>query len=153
MHKLILAVLLVVPLFLSRPTSLRAAAPNPTTSQVVSMTASHWHPVRGKADVQYIGKEGFPDGIIVLKAGDLALNDLSFRNGTIEFDMKPLAEDMPGIRFRQRDAQNGEEFYIRSLPDCRAENDCVQYSPVINGFMLWNLYPQYQRRAPVLTDG
>ena len=67
--------------------------------------------------------------------------------------MKPLAQDIPGIRFRQRDAQNGEEFYIRSFPDCRAEYDCIQYSPVINGFMLWNVYPQYQTRAPVFADG
>ena len=117
------------------------------------MTARHWHPVGEKVDVQYLVKEGFPEGIIALKSGDLALNDLSFRDGAIEFDMKPLAEDIPGIRFRQRDAQNAEEFYIRSFPDCRAENDCIQYSPVINGFMLWNVYPQYQRRAPVFADG
>ena len=117
------------------------------------MTASHWHSVSDKPDVQYVVKEGFPDGIILLKSGDLALNDISFRDGTIEFDIKPLAEDIPGIRFRQRDPRNGEEFYIRSLPDCRAENDCVQYSPVINGFMLWNVYPQYQSRAPVFADG
>jgi len=85
------------------------------------MSASHWHPLSEKADVQYLSQEGFPHGLIVLKSGDIALNDLSFRDGTIEFDMKPLAQDIPGIRFRQRDAQNGEEFYIRSFPDCRAE--------------------------------
>jgi hypothetical protein len=117
------------------------------------MTSSHWHTVSDKADVKYVKQEGFPEGIIVLKSGELALNDLSFRDGTIEFDMKPLAEDIPGIRFRQRDRQNAEEFYIRSMPDCRAENDCIQYSPVINGFMLWNVYPEYQRRAPVFPDG
>jgi hypothetical protein len=122
-------------------------------SQVISMDSRHWHLVGDKVDVQYIAKEGFPDGIIILKSGDIALNGLSFRDGTIAFDIKPLAEDMPGIRFRQLDPQNAEEFYIRSLPDCRAENDCIQYSPVINGFMLWNVYPQYQRRAPVFTDG
>jgi len=146
------AVLLVMTLCLSRPNLLRAEAPDARTSQVIPMTSSHWHPVSVKPDVQYVMKEGFPDGIIVLKSGDIALNELSFRDGTIEFDMKPLAEDIPGIRFRQRD-HNGEEFYIRSLPDCRAENDCIQYSPVINGFMLWNVYPEYQRRAPVFPDG
>lgn len=117
------------------------------------MTSSHWRPVSDTEVVQYLTQEGFPDGIIVLKSGDLALNDLLFGDGTIEFDMKPLAEDIPGIRFRQRDHGNGEEFYIRGLPDCRAENDCIQYSPVINGFMLWNVYPEYQKRAPVFPDG
>ena len=144
---------LVMTFCLALPNSLGAAEPEARTSQVISMTSSHWHPVSDKPDVQYVMKEGFPDGIIVLKSGDLALNDLSFRDGTIEFDMKPLAEDIPGIRFRQRDHQNGEEFYIRSFPDCRAENDCIQYSPVINGFMLWNVYPEYQKRAPVFADG
>jgi hypothetical protein len=133
--------------------SLSVAEPAAKTSLDISMTASHWHPVGEKTDVQYLSKEGFPDGIITLKSGDVALNDVLFHDGTIEFDMKPLAEDIPGIRFRQRDHQNAEEFYIRSLPDCRAENDCIQYSPVINGFMLWNVYPEYQRRAPVFPTG
>ena len=129
------------------------AEPIAKGSQVIPMTSSHWHPVKEKTDVSYVSKEGFPGGIIMLKSGDVALNGLSFRGGTIEFDMKPLAQDTPGIRFRQRDPQNAEEFYIRSFPDCRAENDCIQYSPVINGFMLWNVYPEYQRRAPVFENG
>jgi hypothetical protein len=153
MPKFKLAVLLVMTNFVSLPYSLRAEAPDTGTAKTVAMTTDHWHTVGKKTDVQYVTKEGFPDGILVLKSGDIALNDLSFRNGTIEFDMKPLAEDIPGIRFRQRDAQNAEEFYIRSFPDCRAENDCIQYSPVINGFMLWNVYPQYQKRAPIFADG
>jgi hypothetical protein len=148
-QRLLLATTLCFPLSLS----LSAAEPNTQAGRVISMTSSHWHTVSDKADVKYVKQEGFPEGIIVLKSGELALNDLSFRDGTIEFDMKPLAEDIPGIRFRQRDRQNAEEFYIRSMPDCRAENDCIQYSPVINGFMLWNVYPEYQRRAPVFPDG
>ncbi len=153
MQKLHSAVLFAMTFCLWLPKPLRAETTHKGTRQVVSMTAGHWHPVSEKTDVQYVSKEGFPDGIIVLKSGDIALNNLAFRDGTIEFDMKPLAEDIPGIRFRQRDHQNGEEFYIRSLPDCRAENDCIQYSPVINGFMLWNVYPEYQSRAPVFADG
>ena len=141
------ALCLLLPQFAS------ATSSDGNSSQVISMSASHWHSVGEKSDVQYVAKEGFPSGIMVLKSGDLALNELSFRDGTIEFDLKPLAEDMPGIRFRQLDSQNGEEFYIRSLPDCRAEDDCIQYSPVINGFMLWNVYPQYQRQAPIFADG
>jgi len=148
-QRVILAITLCFPLSLP----LSAAEPNTQTSRVISMTSSHWHIVSDKADVKYVKQEGFPQGIIVLKSGELALNDLSFRDGTIEFDMKPLAQDIPGIRFRQRDRQNAEEFYIRSFPDCRAENDCIQYSPVINGFMLWNVYPEYQKRAPVFPEG
>lgn len=138
-------------LLLSLPVG--ASMSGPAASQNISMTSAHWHSVGNKTDVQYEEQEGFPDGLIRLTSGDIALNGLSFRDGTIEFDMKPLAEDIPGIRFRVRDHQNAEEFYIRSLPDCRAENDCIQYSPVIHGFMLWNVYPEYQAKAPVFPDG
>ncbi len=55
-------------------------------------------------------EEGFTTEMILLKSGDVALNEVSFRDGTIEFDIKPLAEDIPGIHFRQRDPENGEEF-------------------------------------------
>jgi hypothetical protein len=152
MHRLQMC-LLTATVCCSLPHSLLAAESKVGTTQTIPMTSGHWRPVSGKPDVHYVTQEGFPDGIIVLKSGDLALNDFTFRDGTIDFDMKPLAEDIPGIRFRQRDPENGEEFYIRSLPDCRAENDCIQYSPVINGFLLWDVYPEYQSRAPVLPAG
>ena len=124
------------------------------------MTAEHWQSVQdadnpSKADVTFIGHEGFPQGAIVLKNGSVALNGLSFRDGTIDFDMKAIDQDIPGIQFRRRGLpghQDAEEFYLRSFPECRASNDCIQYAPVIHGFMLWNVYPQYQTRAPIL-DG
>ncbi len=121
----------------------------------VPLTADHWtaiQPLPGypKTDIAFVRHEGFPQGVLALKAGELALNDLRFRDGTIEFDIKPIGEDIPGIRFRQKDAGNAEEFYIRSSLDCRASDDCIQYAPVIRGFMLWDAYPQYQTAAPVL---
>ena len=126
----------------------------------VPLTAGHWTtvpPGKGdsKPDVQFVRHEGFPEGIMVLKTGSVALDGLSFRNGTIEFDLKGIGEDIPGILFRRQGplgARNAEEFYVRTSPECRASNDCIQYAPVINGFMLWNLYPQYQTQAFIL-DG
>ncbi len=127
---------------------------------LVPLTAEHWHvltpsPGGAKPDVAFVQHEGFPEGMLVLKSGAVALDGLTFRNGTIEFDMKGIGEDIPGIRFRRqgpRFRENGEEFYVRTFPDCRASDDCLQYAPVINGFMLWNSYPQYQTRAFIL-DG
>ena len=124
----------------------------------VPLTAEHWHPVQDadhleKPDVKFIGHEGFPQGAIVLKSGSVALDRFTFRDGTIEFDMKATDQDIPGIQFRRRGEpghQDAEEFYLRSFPECRASNDCVQYAPVIHGFMLWNVYPQYQTQAPIL---
>ena len=126
----------------------------------VPLTADHWQPVQDvnnpdKTDVDFIGHEGFPQGAIVLKNGSVALNGFTFRDGTIEFDMKATAQEIPGIQFRlhgEPGHQDAEEFYLRSSPECRASNDCIQYVPVIHGFMLWNVYPQYQTQAPIL-DG
>ena len=126
----------------------------------VPMTAEHWSPLGPdsmgpKAELEFVRKEGFPQGLLMAKAGTTELRGLQFRTGTIEFDFKPLAADMPGIQFRNSGpggTQDGEEVYFRLFGDCRASNDCVQYAPMIHGFMLWNAYPQYQNQALVL-DG
>ena len=134
---------------------LRAASP-----MKIAFIADRWHATQdannpNSPEVKFIGHEGFPEGAMVLKSGSVSLNDFSFRDGTIEFDMKATDQDIPGIQFRRSGEpghQDAEEFYLRSFPECRASNDCIQYAPVIHGFMLWNVYPQYQTQAPIL-DG
>lgn len=126
------------------------AAAADTTIQV-PFTADRWQVL---GDAQFVKKEAFPQGLLSLN-GDSSkesatLKDLSFGNGTIEFDMKAIGEDMPGIRFRQRDANTAEEFYVRVGPDCPAAQDCLQYTPVTHGRMLWDAYIQYQKPAPFL---
>jgi hypothetical protein len=126
----------------------------------VPMNADRWHGLEAdnmgpKGNVEFSRKEGFPLGMMTLKEGSAALDGVTFKDGTIEFDFKPLDADMPGIQFRVNGAgtsENAEEVYFRTFPDCRGENDCLQYTPVIHGFTLWNVYPQYQNRAFVL-DG
>ncbi len=135
-----------------------AAVPCTSLAQPVRvpMTAAVWHrvdPGAGtKTDVSFLIREGFPQGLAMMKAGAIATDALPFRDVTIECDLKPLAEDIPGIRFRADHDGNAEEFYLRTGPDCRASDDCIQYAPAIHGFMLWNIYPEYQTAAPVL-DG
>ena len=152
MHKLVFG-LFAATFPLSVQSHAQASSEISHGQQAIPMTSNTWRVAGTETDVQFVRQEGFPDGIAVLKAGSIALNDVMFRDGTIDFDIKPLSEDIPGIRFRMRGSSDGEEFYIRSLPDCRAENDCIQYSPVIHGFMLWNVYPEYQMRAPVDPKG
>lgn len=81
--------------------------------------------------------------------GGAVLNGLDFGDGTIEFDLKPIGADMPGIVFHRRDADTAEELYVRVSPDCAASLDCLQYAPRIQGRMLWDTYYQYQHAAPV----
>jgi hypothetical protein len=124
------------------------AAPNPTIQS--TFDATHWILPKGTA-VTY--PEGFPLGLLTISDQEAlpALRDVVFADGTIEFDVSSIdhAMSIPGVRFRTDANHNGEEFYIRTMPDCPAENDCVQYTPVVHGNLLWNMYPQYQSGADV----
>lgn len=89
--------ILVAGLCLSMPSS-GATKPDAHASQGISMNPSHWHAVGEKPDVQYVLKEGFRGGIYCLEIRRSCPERAVFRDGTIEFDIKPLAEDIPGIR-------------------------------------------------------
>src|SRR6476661_91758 len=60
---------------------------------------------------------------------------------------------MPGIAFRQQDEGNFELLYLRPDPNCPAFRACMQYAPQTHGVMLWDLFPQYQTRAPLRENG
>jgi hypothetical protein len=125
-----------------------AAAPAP-----VPFTASRWS---ANGNATFLVKEAFPDGLMEVtsesEAGYATLNDGTFSNGTIEFDIKPVTDEMPGLRFRQGPDGTAEMLYIRVSPDCPASHDCLQYVPVIHGRILWDVYPQYQANAPIRVD-
>lgn len=105
-------------------------------------------------NVSFVQKEAFPQGQMVMNAGKdnsevyARLKDVSFENGTIEFDVKPINDEWPTVRFRVRDSGTAEEFYIRPGPDCAVAIDCLQYASKIRGRMLWDTNYQYQRPAP-----
>lgn len=130
---------------LSVPQAARAAAP-----VEVGMTADHW---QASGEVEYVQMEGFPHGQLNIKSGAAALQALTFGNGTIEFDVKLVADGMPGILFRRQGDATAEEFYVRPGPNCRASQDCIQYAPVLRSTMLWDMYPDYQRPAPIEVAG
>ena len=119
-------------------------APSP-----IPLTAENW---QANGNATFITREAFPQGILQVTSeseqGFVALKDKLFDNGTIEFDIKPVGEEMPGIRFHQKDGDTADMLYIRVGPDCPASQDCLQYVPIIKGRVLWDVYPQYQASAP-----
>lgn len=128
-----------------------------TTSTFASTTPPSQIPLKAATwqstgNATFITKEAFPNGILQVTSeseqGFVALKDEHFGNGTIEFDIKPVGEEMPGIRFHQKDGDTAEMLYIRVSPDCPASQDCLQYVPIIKGRVLWDVYPQYQASAP-----
>jgi hypothetical protein len=78
---------------------------------------------------------------LLLNGASATIDDISFTNGIIEYDVAFLEQrNFVGVKFRQQDIQNAEEFYIR--PHQSGNPDANQYTPVFNGLAAWQLYHQ-----------
>jgi hypothetical protein len=116
----------------------------------ISMTAEHW---QAKENAEFLRQLGFFHGLMRLNTGNAVLKDVTFTNGTIEFDVNTIGRGMPGIAFRQQDEANFELLYLRPDPNCPAFRACIQYAPQTHGVLLWDFFPQYQNRAPLRENG
>jgi hypothetical protein len=120
----------------------------------IPMSADRWTTTAGTVNfVEYMGKSS-----IELKAGNYkqhipsgaaSLKDLTFRDGTIEYDVAATTDMGAGFIFRSADKDNFEMFYLRPRPKCEDAPDCVQYAPQTHGVLLWDVFPQYQGPAPL----
>jgi len=132
-------------LFLSAIPIARGAEPI-----TIAMTADHW---QAKENAEFLRALGFYHGLMRLNSGDAVLRGITFSDGTIEFDVNTIGRGAPGIAFRQQDEKNFELLYLRPDPACPAFHACVQYAPQTHGVLLWDLFPQYQTRAPLRENG
>ena len=124
-----------------------AQAAEPIT---IPMTADHW---QTKENAEFLRQLGFYHGLMRLNSGSAVLKDVTFSDGTIEFDVNTIGRGAPGIAFRQRDESNFELLYLRPDLACPAFKACMQYAPQTHGVLLWDLFPQYQTRAPLRENG
>lgn len=115
--------------------------PGTTPAVTVPMTPDRW---QADGNVEFLS-----GGILRINDGKAALGGLSFGDGSITFDLKPIGEDIPGIGFRNGADNAGEIFYLRPQPRCEAAYDCVQYAPQAHGLLMWDIYPEYEAPAPV----
>src|SRR6185503_15412468 len=74
----------------------------------VPMTADRWQTTDNAEYVKYKGMDA-----LHLKGGFAVLKGVTFRNGTIEFDVDPLGTMGAGVGFRRRDGDTYEDFYLR----------------------------------------
>lgn len=116
----------------------------------IKMTADQW---QVKENAEFIRQLGFYQGLMRLNSGNAVLKDITFSDGTIEFDVNTIGRGAPGIAFRQQDDDNFELLYLRPDPACPAFNACIQYAPQVRGVLLWDLFPRYQTRAPLRENG
>lgn len=124
-----------------------AKAAEPIT---IPMTADRW---QTKENAEFLRQLGFYHGLMRLNSGDAVLKGIAFSDGTIEFDVNTIGRGAPGIAFRQQDENNFELLYLRPDPACPAFRACMQYAPQTHGVLLWDLFPQYQTRAPLRDNG
>src|SRR5215469_17213244 len=87
-----------------------AQAAEPMT---ITMTADHW---QTKENGEFLLQLGFYRGLMRLNSGDAVLKDITFSDGTIEFDVSTVGRGAPGIAFRQQDENNFELLYLRPDP-------------------------------------
>jgi hypothetical protein len=127
-------------------------APPPVGAEpiAIDMTADRW---QTKENAEFLRQLGFFHGLMRLNSGSAALNGITFGNGTIEFDVNTVGRGAPGIVFRQQDDDNFELLYLRPDPNCPAFRACIQYAPQTHGVLLWDLFPQYENRAPLRENG
>lgn len=85
---------------------IRAAAPIK-----VPMTADRWETTGNAEYVKYKDLDA-----LHLKGGVAVVKDVTFRNGTIEFDVDPVGTMGAGVGFRRRDGDTCEDFYLRPRP-------------------------------------
>lgn len=116
-------------------------------------------PIAMKADAWTVrGNTEFADykGYAALKLKDnnaqAVPNGIILGNGSIEFDVETQGVMGVGIGFRRVDSENYQDIYFRPKPNCATSSDCMQYTPLVHGVLLWDFYPQYQRAVP-LHDG
>jgi hypothetical protein len=117
---------------------------------MIAMTADHW---QTKGNAEFLRQLGFFRGLMRINTGDALLKDITFADGTIEFDVNTVGRGAPGIAFRQQDDANFELLYLRPDPNCPAFRACIQYAPQTHGVLLWDLFPQYEDRAPLRENG
>lgn len=78
----------------------------------------------------------------------LTLDDTSFGNGTIEFDVAVAGHrSFLGGAFRVQQGGSYEDFYLR--PHQSGRFDAVQYTPVWHNASAWQLYPEHNGTSTI----
>lgn len=85
---------------------------------------------------------GRADAMILRGNTHVVKSGLNFTDGTIEFDLAPLANgDFAAVTFRRQSFANHENVYLRLRRS--GEFMALQYAPRVNGSSTWQLYPEF----------
>ena len=109
--------------------------------ETVEFSGRSWT-VRGDWTLgEHLGREA-----LLARNAILALDDTTFANGTIEFDVAVAGHrSFVGVAFRTQEDGSYEDFYLR--PHQSGRFDALQYTPVWHDASAWQLYPEYNAEA------
>ena len=114
----------------------------------VPMKADRWI---SNGNATFAADDHAADGVLSISKGPVDVKDLTFRDGTIEFDMYMPDHGILGMRLRTQNRDNAEALFFRPQKDCNTSPDCMQYMPLEHGAYEWDLFPEYQSSAPIRT--
>jgi hypothetical protein len=85
---------------------------------------------------------GRTDAMVLRGNTHVVKSGVDFSDGTIEFDLAPLATGhFTGITFRRNSFANHENIYVRFHRS--GDFMALQYAPRVNGSSTWQLYPEF----------
>jgi hypothetical protein len=85
---------------------------------------------------------GRADAMLLRANTHVVRNGLDFADGTIEFDLAPMANGhFTGITFRRQSFTNHENIYVRFHRS--GDFMAMQYAPRVNGSSTWQLYQEF----------
>jgi hypothetical protein len=125
--------------------------PSPSPAEIkVPMVADRWQFEANGAE--FITHKNVP-AMKLAGPQRITLKNVDFKDGTIEYDVEPLADGFAGIYFHTGDKNETEYLYLRTS---RAGNpvamDAVQYAPYNKGVLLWDIFGCYQGPAVIKTQ-
>ena len=150
MKKIILiAVFIMVVLFQSYAQKEKTKS---STDPHITLSAEKWIFQNGKVDfLKFKGRSAMK---IAPGSGPVAIKDLFFKDGTIEYDVIPAkTEFASAIYFHRKNEKEQEIVYLR-VPKMTNPfaNEGIQYCPILDGVNMWDMYPQYQSSAEANPD-
>ncbi len=113
----------------------------------IPLTAEHWNFAPTTTEFgDYKGQQALR--VVKNGVGATVLKDLQFSNGAIEFDMIPEDSFFACFYFHWQDKMESETFYLRTQGgDKPGALWPIQYTSIIKGVNMWDMYPQYQGPA------
>lgn len=117
----------------------------------VPMSADRWETQGSVSFETYDGREAMRMGAPVTgprQGGVANIKAIDFKTGIIEFDMLlPDLMEFSGPLFHQPDENTGEYIYLR--PHLNGKPDSIQYTPVVNGNLAWQIFtgPGFEAQA------